>query len=118
MTYVKIGDQLIPAAIAGRTRDTDWDGRESKAITCTMTHAEAAALFVDGLDWDIVYQADSYVDPETEENVTPEPVVYSNSDYSVAGDITDHRDGTVTVKMGKLTDLEATLEMVYGGETV
>ena len=32
----------------------------------------------------------------------------------MAGDITDHRDGTITVKMGRLTALEETLELIYG----
>lgn len=50
--------------------------------------------------------------------MTPEAVTYDNSDYCVAGDITDHRDGTVTVKMGRLTALEETLELIYGGDTL
>ena len=31
---------------------------------------------------------------------------YNNSDYCIAGDIIDHRDGTLSVKMGKPTDVE------------
>ena len=112
MTYVKIGDQLIPATIRGRVSDGDWGGRESKAITCNLSYQEAAALFVDDAEWAIVYQADPYTDPETGETVTPEAEVYDNSDYSVAGPITDNRDGTVTVKMGKITDREALAELL------
>ena len=48
--------------------------------------------------------------------MTPDPAEFDNSDFCVAGDVTDHRDGTVTVKMGKLTALEETLLMIYGGE--
>ena len=117
MTYVKINDQLIPATIRGRISDSDWNGRESKAITCELSHAEAAELFVDDLAWAIIYQADSYEDPETGETVTPEAETYDNSAYSVAGPITDHRDGTVTVKMGKPTAAEL-LAILTGGETV
>lgn len=29
------------------------------------------------------------------------------SEYSLSGDITDHRDGTVSIKMGKPTEVEA-----------
>ena len=114
MTYVKISEILYPASISGRINDREWDGRESKAITLEMPHAEAAALFVNGVAWSIVCQDPSYTDEEGK-TVTPDPVEYGNSAFCVAGDITDHRDGTITVKMGKLTDLEETLAILYGG---
>lgn len=113
MTYVKINDTLYPALISGRTADRDWDNRESKAITLDMAYADAMALFVDDLAWAIVYQADSYTD-ETGTVITPEPEVYDNADYSVAGPVTDNRDGTVTVKMGKPTPDEL-LAVIMGG---
>ena len=90
MTYIKINDELYPASISGKMVDHDWNDRQSKAITLTMTPAAAAELFIDGLEW-------SFVDGEEE---------FDNTEYSIAGDITDHRDGTVTVKMGKPTALE------------
>ena len=37
---------------------------------------------------------------------TTETQTFDNSDYSVAGSITDNRDGTVTVMMGRHTELE------------
>lgn len=114
MIFVKINDTHYPASIDARVSDREWDGRESAAITLAMTYEEAAELFVDDAEWSIVNQADSYVD-ESGETVTPDPVEYDNSEFCIAGDITDHRDGTVTVKMGKLTDLEETLAIFYGG---
>lgn len=113
MTYIKINDTLYPASVSGRTSDKDWNGRASKAITLTMTYAEAMVLFVDDVEWFIVYQGESYVD-ENGETVTPEAEVYDNSEYSVAGAVTDNRNGTVTVKMGKPTDAEL-LAIVMGG---
>lgn len=110
MTSIAINNQIIPAAIFGRIRDRDWDDRDSKSITAALTYEQAKALFVDDVQWAIVYQEDSYMD-ENGETVTPEPVVYDNSDYSVSGPITDNRDGTVTVKMGKITDSEALAEL-------
>lgn len=112
MTYVKIGEQRLPATIRGRLADGDWDGRESKAVTCGLTYQEAMELFAEGLTWSIVYQADSYVDQSTGETVTPEEEIYDNSAFSVAGPVTDNRDGTVTVKMGKITDREALEELL------
>lgn len=37
---------------------------------------------------------------------------WDNADYCVAGPITDHRDGTLTVKMGKYTQLEEALRQI------
>lgn len=105
MTYIKIGDTKYPATISGKTNDRDWDGRESKAITLEMGYAEAMALFTDGLAWSIVYEQLEHTDESG--NVVPAVLEeYDNSEYDVAGPITDNRDGTVTVKMGKPTDGE------------
>lgn len=116
-TYVKIHDVMYPASITGRIHDKDWDDRASKAIRVEMNYADALALFVDDVDWSIIQETEEVEEQreevfneeteEMEEIVKMVPVVvteeYNNSDYSVAGEITDHRDGTVTVKMGKLT---------------
>lgn len=118
MTQVIIGAQQYDAAVSGKTRDPDWDYRASKSITLAMDHNTAASLFQNGAAWSILHQGQAYEDPETGEMVTPEAVTYDNSDYCVAGDITDHRDGTVTVKMGRLTALEETLELIYGGDSL
>ena len=56
MPYIKINDTLYPATVSGKMQDREWDNRESKAITLTMTYATANALFVDGLAWSIVQQ--------------------------------------------------------------
>ena len=89
--------------------DRTWGGRESKAVTLEMTHAAAAQLFVDGLSWSIVqrdtvpvYGTDGNPTGETEEQVQE----WDNSDYCVAGPIMDNRDGTITAKMGKKTEVE------------
>ena len=100
MTYLKIKDIQIPAEFVGRERDREWDDRASKAITVAMTYEEAMATFVDDLEWAIVYEGG-----ETTE-------VYDNSEYSVAGPVTDNRNGTVTVKMGKIAAEEALAELM------
>lgn len=121
MTFVKINDTLYPASIDGRISDQEWDGRESKAITMEMGYAEASALFVDGAAWSIVEQHEVpvyKVDENGEEIQTGTEIQeteWDNSDFNLAGDITDHRDGTVTVKMGKLSPLEEAYEIMLGG---
>lgn len=119
MTYFKTNGTEYPASIAGRMADRDWDGRASKSVTLTMTHAQAVQLFVDGLVWSIVqrdtvpvYGTDGNPTGETEEQVQE----WDNADYAVAGPITDNRDGTITAKMGKKTELELAREQAADAE--
>lgn len=121
-TYIKINgeDILYPAVITGRMADKEWDNRETKAITLEMDYATANKLFIDGVSWFIVIENPIEVkNIDDEGNTTTETVVETeeldNSEYNLAGDITDHRDGTITVKMGKLTDLEQAYEIMLGG---
>lgn len=109
MTYVKVDNTLYPAAISGKLTDHEWNGRSSKTIRLTMSAADAMELFVDDVAWSIV-EIDNV---EGEEPVQEE---YDNSEYCVAGDVTDHRDGTVSVKMGKITDGELIAIMTGGAE--
>ena len=137
MTYVKINDTLYPATINGSMNDSKWDGRASKSITLKMDYVTASNLFVDGLEWSIiqkneiiiqepVYEVDENGDIVLAENgeyiqIGSQPKTeiqeseWDNSEYNLAGDLTDHRDGTITVKMGKLTDLEQAYEIMLGG---
>ena len=107
MVYIEINGTRYPATINGKMNDKEWDGRQSKTITLEMTYAAASALFVDGLAWSIVMQDDQYTDPETGEEITTEAEIYDNSEFSIAGDIIDHRNGFVSVKMGKQTKVES-----------
>lgn len=100
MTYLKINDTLYPAAFRMRTQDSDWDGRGSMGITLGWTYEQAAQTFVDGLEWYQVNQTVSYADADGQ-TITPEPEITDRSEYEIAGSITDNRNGTVTVKMGK-----------------
>jgi hypothetical protein len=109
MTYVKISGNLYPAVINGSLKDRLWNDRESKAITLTMDYSAALPLFVDGLSWGIVMD----VEQEQENgSVITTQEEYDNSDYDMAGPITDNRNGTVTVKMGKKTDGEMLAELM------
>lgn len=100
MIYVKINENLYPATVTGRKSDIDWGNRESKSITLEMTYEEAITLFVDDLDWSIVCE-----DWEITET-------HDNSEFSIVGPVTDNRNGTVTVKMGKITAEEALAELM------
>ena len=107
--YVKVNNTEYPATVDGVYNDRSWGDRESKAVTLTMEYTAASQLFVDGLSWSIVqrdtvpvYDEDGKPTGETEEQVQE----WDNSEYCVAGPITDNRDGTITAKMGKKTEVE------------
>lgn len=99
-TFVKINSINYPAEIYGHVRDRDWDNRESKVIILELTIEEALDLFVDGLQWAIVYGTQTI----------------PQDDFIIAGPITDNRNGTVSVRMGKPTAAE--VSSVITGEQI
>lgn len=108
-TYIKVNNTEYPATVNGNLVDRNWNGRDTKTIYLTMSHDAVAALLPDNTPWSIVqrdtvpkYDEQGKPTGETEERVQE----YDNSEYSLAGDITDHRNGTVSIKMGKPTETE------------
>ena len=115
MFYVKSGETKVPASVSTVKQDFDWDMRPVATIVGAMTHEQAATMFKNGAAWSVIKEPAAYVDKEGN-TITPDPVEVDYSEYCVAGDITDHRDGTCTIKMGKMTELEEAYELLYGGE--
>lgn len=121
--YIKVNNTEYPATVNGNRADHSWDGRDTKTITLTMTHAEVAALLPDNTPWSIV-QRDTVdvLDEQGQPTGETKEVVneYDNSEYSLAGEIVDHRDGTVSIKMGKPTETENAIGAVVAltGEVV
>lgn len=118
MTYIKVNNTLYPATIDGRIADYEWNRRDTKSITLTMTYSEVLALLPDNTPWSIVQKdvvqkydengkllVDADGNPVTEEITTE----FDNSEYTMSGVIRDNRNGTVTIKMGKLTEIESIL---------
>lgn len=108
-TYIKVNNTEYPAEINGNPKDRSWGERDTKTITLTMTAAEVVALLPDNTPWSIVMREtvdkldnDGNPTGETKDVVNE----WDNSAYSLSGDITDHRDGTVSIKMGKPTESE------------
>ena len=83
-------------------------GRDWRQITVIGTVDAVKTAFIDNASY---YQAwdsiETVIDPETEETTTQTVEHTRNlSDWSVAGEVVDHRDGTCTVLMGKPTETE------------
>lgn len=114
MTYLKINDTLYPASFRMRGQDSDWGGRGSIAITLGWTYEQAESYFRDGVEFYQVNQAVSYADADGQ-TVTPEPETTDRSEFEVAGPITDNRNGTVTVKMGKALAGDINSALTGGG---
>lgn len=121
--HIKVNNTEYPATVNGNRTDRSWDGRDTKTIYLTMSHDAVAALLPDNTPWSIVQRdmvdvLDEQGKPtgETKEVVNE----YDNSAYSLSGAITDHRDGTVSIKMGKPTETENAVGAVVAltGEVV
>lgn len=100
---IKVNDALLEGVIQSRPQDHAWDGRESKAVTFAGTYGEAISLFTNDAKWSVVHEA-------TEEM---EAYEIDLSEFALAGPVTDNRDGTVTVKMGKYLQ-EEIIRMTIG----
>ena len=94
-----------PAApIANLTR-----GREWKSIAVIGTADEVRAAFVDGITYRQQWESAIIAEDGTQ---TTETQTRDLSDYCVAGDVVDTRDGNVTVYMGRKTEVEKLREQV------
>lgn len=107
--FIKVNGQEYPATLIYNYKDLNWDMRETQTVHLTMPYAQAAALLPDNTPWSNVFREtkdkldnDGNPTGQTEEVVTEEDM----SAYSLAGEIVDHRDGTVSIKMGKPTESE------------
>lgn len=78
-------------------------GREWKAISVVGTADEVKAAFVDGISYRQQWESAVIAEDGTQ---TTETQVRDLSDYCIAGDVVDTRDGNVTVYMGRRTRIE------------
>lgn len=108
-TYIKVNNTEYPAEINGNLVDRNWNGRDTKTIYLTMSYDAVVALLPDNTPWSIVQrETQDVLDEQGNPTGETEEVVneWDNSMYSLSGAITDHRNGTVSIKMGKPTETE------------
>ena len=84
-------------------------GREWKSIYVIGTADEVKAAFVDGITYRQQWESAIIAEDGTQ---TTETQTRDLSDYCVAGDVVDTRDGNVTVYMGRKTEVEKLREQV------
>ena len=84
-------------------------GREWKSIAVIGTEDEVKAAFVDGITYRQQWESAIIAEDGTQ---TTETQTRDLSDYCVAGDVVDTRDGNVTVYMGRKTEVEKLREQV------
>ena len=84
-------------------------GREWKSIAVIGTADEVKAAFVDGISYRQQWESAIIAEDGTQ---TTETQTRDLSDYCVAGDVVDTRDGNVTVYMGRKTEVEKLREQV------
>ncbi len=84
-------------------------GREWKAISVVGTADAVKAAFVDGITYRQQWESAVIAEDGTQ---TTETQTRDLSDYCVAGDVVDTRDGNVTVYMGRKTEVEKLREQV------
>ena len=117
--YIKVNNTEYPATVKGERTDRSWDNRDTKTIYLTMTHDEAATLLPSGTPWSIVQRdTQDVLDEQGQPTGETKEVVneYDNSEYSISGEITDYRDGTVSIKMGKPTETETLRKQLEDAE--
>ena len=108
--FIKVNGQEYPATCIYNYKDRNWDMRETQTVHLTMPYAQAAALLPSGTPWSNVQrETQDVLDEQGQPTGETEEVVneWDNSVYSLSGAITDHRDGTVSIKMGKPTETES-----------
>lgn len=96
---IRVGDKTFDAIVQTRAHDSAWEGRESKAITMDASYAEAVEWFPDDTVWSVI------ADIEKEDGTIVQ-VETDMSEYAISGPVTDNRDGTVTIRMGKYLNEE------------
>ena len=104
-TILKANNTETPCEAAEHYRDSAW-GRPTCTVTIKASAAEIAALLPSDAPWSLIEREDvlDELGAPTGQTVDHERDM---SKYSLSGDITDHRDGRVSIKMGKPTETES-----------
>ena len=107
--FIKVNGQEYPAEIIYLYRDRNWNDRDVRNVFLNLPYAQVVALMPTGTKWSSILKENDAVVEETD-----------MSEFSIAGQVVDYRNGTVSIKMGKPTETENAVGAVVAltGEVV
>lgn len=107
--FIKVNGQEYPAEVIYLYKDRNWNNRDVRNVFLSLPYDQVVALLPTGTKWSSILKEDDVVVEETD-----------MSEYSIAGQVVDYRDGTVSIKMGKPTEAENAVGAVVAltGEVV
>ena len=100
MARIKVKETEYPIINFQEQFNHNW-GRDCIYITLESDYETIRNLFVDGLEWELLK---TFEENKLFSNLVKE--IENLSEYCKAGKISDNRDGTFTVEMGKETEIE------------
>lgn len=93
--YIKINGQEYPAEVIYLYKDKNWNDRDVRNVFLNLPYDKVVALMPTGTKWSSIIKENDVVTEETD-----------MSEFSIAGQVVDYRNGTVSIKMGKPTESE------------
>ena len=111
MQQIKIGNKIIDIiSCIGAYRNLLGSKRNSIEIILESDYETVKNTFLDNMTYCIVETREEVQEDGTVQTITEE---FDKSNYCLSCDITDHRDGTISVFMGELTSEEELLIQLY-----
>lgn len=94
--FIKVNGQEYPAEVIYLYKDKDWNDRGVRNVFLNLSYDQVIALMPTGTKWSSILKENDAVVEETD-----------MSEFSIAGQVVDYRNGTVSIKMGKPTETES-----------
>lgn len=93
--FIRVNGQEYPAEVIYLYKDRNWNDRDVRNVFLNLPYDQVVALMSTGTKWSSILKDDDVVVEETD-----------MSEFSIAGQVVDYRNGTVSIKMGKPTESE------------
>lgn len=113
MAYIKINEEYKPVTYSTTSIDYQWDMRSVVELKAPDVSYEDLKKYCEGGKWSVYNKIVKRVPDEPVEKEGPatyhEEVTYEAtdmSDYCVCGWVRNNMDGSTSVKMGRLSELE------------
>ena len=120
--YIKINEEYKPVTYIVRPVDTTWEQRKSIEIKVPEAGYEDVLEYFKNGKWSLFERVEKTVYDEKESDEAPTTshieIEYKETDmseYCVCGWVRNNLDGSCSVKMGVLSELEAFMASVLGG---